>query len=64
MPPADFLNEDLRVDVCVIGSGIAGLTTAYRLLEEGLSVAVIDSKALSSGVSPLTPAHPSDVMDR
>lgn len=63
MPPTDFLNEDLRVDVCVIGSGIAGLTTAYRLLEEGLSVAVVESKGLASGATPLTTAHLSHVMD-
>ena len=25
------LTDDLRVDVCVIGAGIAGMTTAYLL---------------------------------
>ena len=34
LPP---LAEDLRADVCVVGAGIAGLTTAYLLAREGTS---------------------------
>jgi glycine/D-amino acid oxidase-like deaminating enzyme/nitrite reductase/ring-hydroxylating ferredoxin subunit len=64
MPTTDYLNEDLVVDACIIGSGIAGLTVAYRLLEEGLSVAVLESKGLGSGMTSLTTAHLSHVMDR
>lgn len=42
MPSFSSLQEDLVADVCVIGGGIAGLTTAYLLLKEGRSVVVVD----------------------
>jgi ribulose 1,5-bisphosphate synthetase/thiazole synthase len=34
------LMSDQRVDTCVIGAGIAGLTVAYQLLKAGQTVAV------------------------
>lgn len=39
------LSHDLDCDVCVIGAGIAGLTTAYFLLKDGKSVVVIDRES-------------------
>jgi NADPH-dependent 2,4-dienoyl-CoA reductase/sulfur reductase-like enzyme len=36
------LGKDIAADVCVVGAGIAGLTTAYLLAEEGRSVVVLD----------------------
>ena len=63
MPTAHTLNEDTATEVCIIGSGIAGLTTAYRLLEAGKSVVVLESGTLGSGMTPLTTAHLSNVMD-
>lgn len=43
-PPSPFpaLDRDIDCDVCIIGAGIAGLTTAYMLAEEGKSVVVIE----------------------
>lgn len=64
MPTSGPLNEDTAAEVCIIGGGIAGLTTAYRLLDEGKSVIVLESGALCSGMTPLTTAHLSNVMDR
>lgn len=29
------LNKDVEVDVCIVGAGIVGLTTAYRLAQAG-----------------------------
>ena len=34
------LAQDLRVDVCVVGAGIAGMTTGYLLAKEGRRVAI------------------------
>ncbi|PYS75683.1 MAG: FAD-dependent oxidoreductase, partial [Acidobacteria bacterium] len=41
-PSEPVLAEDERADVCVVGAGIAGMTTAYLLAREGKSVVVID----------------------
>lgn len=43
-----------EVDVVIVGAGIAGLTTAYLLKKEGLSVAVIEKDYVGSGVSGYT----------
>ena len=42
------LNSHEQADVCVIGAGITGLTTAYCLLESGKSVVVIERGDLYS----------------
>ncbi len=38
------LEEDIDCDVCVVGAGITGITTAYRLHESGLKVVLIDKQ--------------------
>src|SRR5436309_1922185 len=45
------LPRDLTTDVCVIGAGIAGLTTAYSLLKAGKKVIVIDDGPIGGGES-------------
>jgi len=62
-PDLPRLETDLHVDVCVVGAGIAGLTTAYLLARAGKSVAVIDSNPLSCAQSLRTTAHLSSVLD-
>lgn len=37
-----ILEEDLDCDVCIVGAGITGITTAYKLNEAGLKVVLID----------------------
>ncbi len=51
------LKGDDRADVCVIGAGIAGLTTAYMLLRAGKTVAVIDAAGVGAGETGRTTAH-------
>ena len=42
-PPSEgALATDARANVCIIGAGIAGLTTAYLLGPEGKTVTVLD----------------------
>ena len=43
-PTHDFpsLTQNLECDVCIIGSGIAGLTTAYMLAEAGKKVVILE----------------------
>lgn len=57
MPAFAALDGDVRADVCVIGAGIAGLTTAYMLLREGKSVVVIDSAGVGAGETGRSTAH-------
>ncbi|MBC7387317.1 MAG: FAD-dependent oxidoreductase [Cryobacterium sp.] len=52
-----------EVDVCVIGAGISGLTTAYLLLKAGKSVIVLERNSLAGGDTGRTTAHLSPLMD-
>jgi glycine/D-amino acid oxidase-like deaminating enzyme/nitrite reductase/ring-hydroxylating ferredoxin subunit len=51
------LVADCYADVCVVGAGIAGLTTAYFLLKEGKSVVVLDAGQIGGGQTERTTAH-------
>src|SRR5688500_2801282 len=57
------LSADASADVCVVGAGIAGLTTAYLLAREGRSVIVVDRLALAGGESGQTSAHLTSEID-
>jgi glycine/D-amino acid oxidase-like deaminating enzyme len=45
------LNFDLDVDVCVIGGGLAGLTTAREVARRGWSVAVLEANRIAWAAS-------------
>ena len=57
------LASDERADVCIIGAGIAGLTTAYNLAQEGKFVVVIDDKMPGGGETGRTTAHLASALD-
>jgi glycine/D-amino acid oxidase-like deaminating enzyme/nitrite reductase/ring-hydroxylating ferredoxin subunit len=57
------LTSDTVADVCIVGAGIAGLTTAYLLAREGRSVVVLDDGPLAGGQSQRTTAHLSNALD-
>jgi glycine/D-amino acid oxidase-like deaminating enzyme/nitrite reductase/ring-hydroxylating ferredoxin subunit len=57
VPACPPLQGELDTDVCVIGAGIAGLTTAYLAAREGRSVAVIDALGIGAGETGRTTAH-------
>ena len=63
MPSRPALIGDLQSDACVVGAGIAGLTTAYLLANEGLSVIVLDDGVLGSGETSRTTAHLVNALD-
>lgn len=58
------IDHDVDVDVVIVGAGITGLTTAYRLVREGRSVAVIDRGRCAEIDSGHTSAHLTMVTDR
>jgi glycine/D-amino acid oxidase-like deaminating enzyme/nitrite reductase/ring-hydroxylating ferredoxin subunit len=63
MPRAGKLSSDTEADVCIVGAGIAGLTTAYLLTRTGKRVVILDDGALASGMTQVTTAHLSDAID-
>ncbi|MFT3829821.1 MAG: FAD-dependent oxidoreductase [Opitutaceae bacterium] len=63
VPRFPGLAENANVDVCVVGAGIAGLTTAYFLARAGRTVAVLDDGPILSGETERTTAHLANVLD-
>ncbi len=57
------LAEDTNADVCIVGAGIAGMTTAYLLVREGNSVVVLDDGPVGGGMTERTTAHLSNAFD-
>ena len=57
------LDTDLQTDVCIVGGGISGMTTAYLLAREGRSVVVLDDGPIGSGETGRTTAHLSNAFD-
>jgi glycine/D-amino acid oxidase-like deaminating enzyme/nitrite reductase/ring-hydroxylating ferredoxin subunit len=57
LPMFPPLAAKLTADVCVIGGGIAGVTTAYLLTKQGLSVALVEALAIGGGETGQTTAH-------
>lgn len=57
LPEYPSLTRDTVADVCIVGGGIAGLTTAYMLLRENRSVVLIDDGPIGGGMSCMTTAH-------
>ncbi len=50
-PPRAPLSLDLDVDVCVIGGGLAGLTTAREVARRGWSVALLEANRIGHSAS-------------
>jgi glycine/D-amino acid oxidase-like deaminating enzyme/nitrite reductase/ring-hydroxylating ferredoxin subunit len=46
-----------ETDACIVGAGLAGMTTAYLLAREGWRVIVLDDNAVGGGESGQTTAH-------
>lgn len=63
MPGFRALDCDTQADVCVVGGGIAGLSAAYLLTRAGKSVVVLDSGELGRGMTGVTTAHLTCVLD-
>ena len=63
MPQFPPLQENLHADVCVIGAGISGLTTAYLLVKAGRQVVVLDDGPVAGGMTMATTAHITNMHD-
>ncbi|WP_082736004.1 FAD-dependent oxidoreductase [Syntrophomonas wolfei] len=51
-----MLNEDINVDVAIIGGGIVGISSAYLLNQAGLKTAVIEADRILNGTTGHTTA--------
>ncbi|NDK56394.1 FAD-dependent oxidoreductase [Pontibacter fetidus] len=64
MPVTHELQDNITCDVCVVGAGIAGLTTAYLLAKEGQKVVILEAKdTICSGETSRTTAHLASALD-
>ena len=50
------LNEDIKVDIAIIGGGITGISCAYMLNKEGVKTAVIEADHILQGTTGYTTA--------
>jgi glycine/D-amino acid oxidase-like deaminating enzyme/nitrite reductase/ring-hydroxylating ferredoxin subunit len=63
LPRFTPLGEDIKADVCVIGGGIAGLTTALLLARDKCDVVLLERGLIASGETTNTTAHLSNALD-
>jgi glycine/D-amino acid oxidase-like deaminating enzyme/nitrite reductase/ring-hydroxylating ferredoxin subunit len=63
VPQFQPLTQDLRANVCVIGAGIAGMTTAYLLARAGRAIVLIDDGPIGGGETSRTTAHLTAALD-
>lgn len=50
------LNEDINVDIVIIGGGLAGISCAYLLKNEGFNIAILEANSLCEGTTAYTTA--------
>ncbi|MFN2356026.1 MAG: NAD(P)/FAD-dependent oxidoreductase, partial [Desulfopila sp.] len=62
-PESTPLSENMHADVCIVGAGIAGMTTAYLLTRAGKAVIVLEDKHIGGGMTERTTAHLCNAID-
>ncbi|WP_168196380.1 FAD-dependent oxidoreductase [Bdellovibrio sp. NC01] len=62
-PNLEPLSESITTEICIVGTGFAGLLLAYRLLKAGHKVVLLDKDPLGYNESSRTSAHISDAFD-
>lgn len=50
------LNEDIDVDILIIGGGFVGFACAYQLVDEGFKIAILEGNRILNGVTAHTTA--------
>lgn len=61
--PRRVLDGDRHCDTVIVGSGIAGLSTAYELVAAGQKVIVLDRGRIAGGMTARTSAHLAPLCD-
>lgn len=62
-PQFSKLDRDLETDVCIIGSGISGISIAYELVTRGINVVLIEAREILSGETGRTSGHLANDLD-
>lgn len=62
-PKFSKLERDLETDVCIIGSGISGISIAYELVTRGINVVLIEAREILSGETGRTSGHLANDLD-
>ena len=62
-PQLPRVTQDMRTSVCIVGAGIAGMTTAYQLARAGRAVIVIDDGQIGGGETGRSTAHLTAALD-
>ncbi|GME35106.1 FAD dependent oxidoreductase [Neofusicoccum parvum] len=57
------LDRDLETDVCVVGSGITGVSVAYELVHRGHDVVMLEARNAVAGESGRTSGHLTNALD-
>jgi glycine/D-amino acid oxidase-like deaminating enzyme/nitrite reductase/ring-hydroxylating ferredoxin subunit len=57
VPHYEPLRTDTETDICIVGAGIVGITTAYLLGRSGKRVVVLDDGPIAGGETGRTTAH-------
>jgi glycine/D-amino acid oxidase-like deaminating enzyme/nitrite reductase/ring-hydroxylating ferredoxin subunit len=63
VPDFPPLDNSITTDVCIVGAGIAGLSTAYLIAKAGKHVVVVDDGPIGGGETGRTTAHLTAAMD-
>ena len=63
VPEFEKLKESTTADCCVVGAGIAGMSTACLLAKAGKKVVVVDDGPIGGGETGRTTAHLTAAMD-
>lgn len=57
------LRDNIKTDVVVVGGGIAGITTAYCLVQKGMKVVLVEDGFIGSGETGRTTGHLASALD-
>jgi glycine/D-amino acid oxidase-like deaminating enzyme/nitrite reductase/ring-hydroxylating ferredoxin subunit len=63
VPELPQLTGNTRTSVCIVGAGIAGMSTAYNLARAGRAVVLIDDGPIGGGETGRTTAHITAALD-